>query len=93
MLGHFIDEKCHFYISNVDGKPMIDKSPRYFDQGFIAVNVYYFQISNKKEQNIILRVINCHMSPIYIDISYIYIYIYIYTHTHIKNKYFSDNAY
>ena len=41
------------------------------DQGLIVVIVYYFQIWNKKEHNIISRkVITSHMGPMYIETFY-----------------------
>ena len=45
--------------------------PRHCDQGLIVAIVYYFQIWNKKENNIIIsRVISSHMGPMYIEIPY-----------------------
>ena len=38
------------------------------DRGLIVVIVYYFQIWNKKDHNIIIsRVISSHMGPMYIE--------------------------
>ena len=46
---------------------------RHFDQGLLMSIVYYFQIWNKKEHNIISsRVISRHMSPKYIEKTCIY---------------------
>ena len=45
---------------------------RHCDQGLISVIVYYYQIWNKKEHNIIIsRVISCHMGHVYIETPYI----------------------
>ena len=50
-------------------------SPRHRGQGLIVVTVYYFQIWNKKEHNIIIsRVISSQIGPMYIDTRYIYSY-------------------
>ena len=41
------------------------------NQELIVVMVYYFQIWNKKEHNIIIcRVISSHIGPLYIETSY-----------------------
>ena len=48
--------------------------PRHWDRGLIVVILYYFQIY-EKEHNIICRVINNHMSPMYTETPYMYVYI------------------
>ena len=54
-----------------DTKYIFLSCPRHCDQGLIVVIVYYFQIWNKKEHNIIIsRVIESHMSPMYIETPY-----------------------
>ena len=46
--------------------------PRHCDQGLIVVIVYYSNIWNKKEDNVIIsRIISSHMGPIYIETAYI----------------------
>ena len=55
------DEK--YFSSLVQGKG---------DRGLILVIIYYFQIWNEKEHNIIIsRIINTHTGPMYIDRPYI----------------------
>ena len=42
--------------------------PKHCNQGLIVVIIYYFQIWNKKEHNIIInRVISSHMGSMYIE--------------------------
>ena len=51
---------------------------KHCDRGLIVVIVYYFQIWNKKEHNIIIsRAISGHMGgvPIYIETPYIFLHI------------------
>ena len=49
-----------------EAKYFILSCPRHCDQGLIVVIVYYFDIWNKKERNIIIsRVISSHMGPMY----------------------------
>ena len=56
-----------------DAKYFFLSWPRCGDQGLIVVIVYYFQIWNKKEHNIIIsRVISSHMVPMYIETHCIY---------------------
>ena len=42
------------------------------DQRLIVVTVYYFQLWNQKEHNIISRVISSHIGPMYIDTPSVY---------------------
>ena len=54
-----------------DAKYFFLSCPRLCDQGSIAVIVYYFQIWNKKEPNIIIRmVISSHLGPMYSETSF-----------------------
>ena len=48
----------------------------HFDQRLIVFIVYYFQIRNKKEHNIIIssRLISNHMGPMYLETPYVRIY-------------------
>ena len=47
--------------------------PRHCDQGLIVVILYYFQIWNKKEHNIIIsKFISSHMGLMYIETPGIY---------------------
>ena len=68
------------FVSKKEKAPNIFFSgPRLYDRELVVVLVYYFQIRNKKEYNIIIsRVTSSHMGPVYIETLYIYIYIYIY---------------
>ena len=59
-----------------DAKYFFLSCPRHCDQGLIVVIVYYFQIWNKNEDNIIIsRVMSSHMGPTYIETPYITMYI------------------
>ena len=62
-----------------DAKYFFHSCSRSSEQGLIVVIVYYFQIWNQKERNIIIcRVISNHITHVYWDTLYIYMYIYIY---------------
>ena len=55
-----------------DAKYLFSSCPEYCDRGIIVDIVYYFQIWNEKEHDIIIsRVISCHMPTIYIERPYI----------------------
>ena len=59
VLNDFVSKKSS------DAKYFFFSCPKYNDQELIVIIVYYFQIWNKKEHNIIInRVISNHISPI-----------------------------
>ena len=54
-----------------DAKYVFLSCPRQFHEGLVVFIVYYFQIWNKKELNIIIcRVISSYIGPIYIETPY-----------------------
>ena len=70
----FWDNFEWFYLQlSSDAKYCFLFCPRHCDQRLIVVIVYYFQIWNKKEHNIIIiRVSRSYMGPMYIEIPCIY---------------------
>ena len=58
----------HIFLYGYVTKIVFLSCPMHSDGGLIVVIVYYFQIWNKKEHNIISsRVISSHMGPMYIE--------------------------
>ena len=68
----FWDSFEGFYLQiSSEAKYLFLFCPRHWDQGLIVVIVYYFQIWNIKEHNIIIgRVINSHKGLVYIETHY-----------------------